>query len=247
IGSRYAIFLGKVNSGKSYVVFGKANGTTVNLSDIASASGTGTGGFVVNGEKEGDYSGCSVSSAGDVNGDGLNDVIIGALYADSVGGVNAGKSYVVFGKMNTTAIDLSDMASRDSTDGFIINGAKFSNLSGWSVSSAGDVNGDGLGDLIVGAHAANPFARTYAGKAYVVFGKRSSAPINLSDIELGIGGFVINGDKSCDYSGDSVSSAGDVNGDGLDDLIIGASGAGPAKLRDAGKSYVIFGKTDTAA
>jgi len=247
IGSRYAIFLGKVNSGKSYVVFGKANGTTVNLSDIASASGTGTGGFVVNGEKEGDYSGCSVSSAGDVNGDGLNDVIIGALYADSVGGVNAGKSYVVFGKMNTTAIDLSDMASRDSTDGFIINGAKFSNLSGWSVSSAGDVNGDGLSDLIVGAHAANPFARTYAGKAYVVFGKRSSAPINLSDIELGIGGFVINGDKSCDYSGDSVSSAGDVNGDGLDDLIIGASGAGPAKLRDAGKSYVIFGKTDTAA
>jgi hypothetical protein len=62
---------GKINGGKSYVVFGKANSAVINLSDIASTSGIGIGGFVINGDKQGDYSGYSVSSAGDVNGDGL--------------------------------------------------------------------------------------------------------------------------------------------------------------------------------
>jgi hypothetical protein len=77
---------GKINAGKSYVVFGKANSAVINLSDIASTSGIGIGGFVINGENANDFSGYSVSSAGDVNGDGLDDLIVGALYADSTGG-----------------------------------------------------------------------------------------------------------------------------------------------------------------
>jgi hypothetical protein len=80
--------------------------------------------------------------------------------------------------------------------------------------------------LIIGAYGADPFARAWAGKSYVVFGKKSSTAINLSDVDsasgVGKGGFVINGEKSSDYSGYSVSSAGDVNGDGLDDVIVGA-------------------------
>ncbi|MCT7950580.1 putative Ig domain-containing protein, partial [Ancylothrix sp. C2] len=125
----------------------------VNLSNIVSGTGLplGAGGFVINGEAAGDQSGRSVSSAGDVNGDGLADLIVGAFRADPSSRTDAGKSYVVFGKTNNTAIDLSSLG----TGGFIINGEAASDQSGISVSSAGDVNGDGLADLIVGARYAD--------------------------------------------------------------------------------------------
>ncbi|MBA5249770.1 MAG: hypothetical protein FE834_09645, partial [Gammaproteobacteria bacterium] len=168
-------------------------------------------GFVINGEVANDYSGQSVSFAGDVNGDGLDDLIIGAYNAN----LQKGRSYVVFGKTDTNAINLSDIASASGTGGFAINGEKANDFSGISVSSAGDVNGDGLDDLIVGASSSD----SRKGKSYVVFGKTNGTTINLSDIASasGIGGFVINGEAANDFSGRSVSSAGDVNGDGLDD------------------------------
>ncbi len=74
------------------MVFGKADTTPVNLSDVAA----GSGGFVINGNDPGDVSGWSVSDAGDVNGDGLADVIVGATHADPGGNASAGESYVVF-------------------------------------------------------------------------------------------------------------------------------------------------------
>jgi hypothetical protein len=101
-------------TGKSYVIFGKTDGTVINLSAI------GTGGFVINGENTGDQSSISVSNAGDVNGDDLDDLIVGAFHADVSGKSDAGKSYVIFGKKDSTAIDLSAIAS--GTGGFVING-----------------------------------------------------------------------------------------------------------------------------
>jgi hypothetical protein len=78
---------------------------------------------VINGEATGNYSGYSVSSAGDVNGDGLDDLIVGAWGADLSGKSNAGKSYVVFGKANSNAINLSAIADANNpTGGFVING-----------------------------------------------------------------------------------------------------------------------------
>ncbi|VVM17633.1 RTX toxins and related Ca2+-binding proteins [uncultured Gammaproteobacteria bacterium] len=237
---------GKLDAGKSYVVFGKANGSVVNLSAIASASNP-LGGFVINGEAASDYSGYSVSSAGDVNGDGLDDLIVGASYADPSGKPGAGKSYIVFGKADSSAIDLSVIANANNpTGGFVINGGAAHDYSGCSVSSAGDVNGDGLDDLIVGAY----FTNSSAGKSYVVFGKADSSAIDLSviaDANNPLGGFVINGEAANDYSGSSVSSAGDVNGDGLDDLIVGAYFADPSHKSSAGKSYVVFGKANSGA
>jgi hypothetical protein len=85
----------------------------VNLSTIEG----GTGGFVINGQSVDDYSGYSVANAGDVNGDGLDDLIIGAYQADTAGGANAGKSYVVFGTTGTTAIDVSSLTAGTSTQG----------------------------------------------------------------------------------------------------------------------------------
>lgn len=227
-------------AGRSYVVFGKTNGADVELLAVDN----GTGGFVINGQASNDYSGFSVSSAGDVNGDGLADVIVGAVFSDPAAGANAGRSYVVFGKTGGGDVNLS--AVDNGLGGFVINGQSGNDNAGFSVSSAGDVNGDGLADVIVGARYGTPAAGPFAGRSYVVFGKTAVGDVNLSAVEIGVGGFVINGQANADNSGISVSSAGDVNGDGLADVIVGAWRSNPAAGSDAGRSYVVFGKSDGA-
>jgi Ca2+-binding RTX toxin-like protein len=241
VGTPYASPSGNQFAGASYVVFGKTEGTQVDLSAIA--NGTSNLGFVINGASPFDRSGNSVSSAGDVNKDGYDDLIVGAYRADPTATTtDAGRSYVVFGKKdNTDAVDLSAIANGNG--GFVINGVSANDFSGYSVSSAGDVNGDGFDDLIVGAPYASPKG-SGSGASYVVFGKAINTAVNLSDIASGIGGFVISGASANDNSGGSVSSAGDVNGDGLDDLIVGASRADPNNSQYAGASYVVFGKTE---
>ena len=180
-----------------------------------------------------------------MNGDGLDDLIVGASYADP-NGDRSGASYVVFGKTDGTSVNLSTIASGTSILGFVINGALQDDFLGRSVSSAGDVNGDGLDDLIVGAFGAGPNG-DFSGASYVVFGKTNGTSVDLATIASGTGGFVINGASADDRSGFSVSSAGDVNGDGFDDLIVGAYLADQTGKPDAGKSYVVFGGNFTGA
>ncbi|ASM76015.1 uncharacterized protein VITFI_CDS0236 [Vitreoscilla filiformis] len=231
-------------AGRSYVVFGKTNSTAVNVSTLT--SGTNSEGFVINGQALSSAAGWSVSDAGDVNGDGLADVIVGSPGgAPSFSRIGAGRSYVVFGTTASSALDLSVLTAGSSTQGFVINGQTTGDLSGYSVSSAGDVNGDGLDDLIVGAYQSDPNGQSGAGRSYVVFGKTGGSVVEVSSLTAGTSttGFVINGEAADDKSGFSVSAAGDVNGDGLADLIIGGHST-DATGADAGRSYVVFGKTD---
>ncbi len=240
IGAPQADPLTGANAGRSYVVFGKTSLTAVDLSAL------GAGGFTINGQASSDNSGYSVSAAGDVNGDGLADLVIGANKSDPAAGTDAGRSYVVFGRTGITDINLSDVASGTGSLGFVINGESGADLSGISVSTAGDINGDGLADLIIGAKDAAAPAGVYSGRSYVVYGKANATAINLADVKLGVGGFVIYGESAYDGSGVSVSAAGDINGDGLADLIVGAYGGDPSGLGNAGRSYVIFGGTQSA-
>ena len=146
----------------------------------------------------------------------------------------------MFGKASGFAANI-DLSTLDGTNGFKLSGAAAYDDSGRSVASAGDVNGDGFADLIVGATGADPNG-SYSGASYVVFGKASgfAANIDLSTLD-GTTGFKLSGAAAGDNSGVSVASAGDVNGDGFADLIVGATGADPNGSY-SGASYVVFGK-----
>ncbi len=228
---------GGSDSGESYVVFGKSSSFASAL-DLSSLNGSN--GFRIDGIDVGDQSGRSVSSAGDVNGDGFDDLIIGTIYGDS-GGSNSGESYVVFGKSSGFASAL-DLSSLNGINGFRLDGIDAGDLSGMSVSNAGDVNGDGFEDLIISAHYGDAGGYN-SGESYVVFGKSSgfASALDLSSLN-GSTGFRLDGISVNDVSGRSVSSAGDVNGDGVDDLIIGALW-GDAGGSNSGESYVVFGKS----
>jgi hypothetical protein len=220
-------------SGRSYVVFGKADAQTVRLSEIAA----GTGGFALDGEVADDYSGWSVSGAGDVNGDGMDDVIVGAPGIPVYGPGVPGRSYVVFGKVDGDTVQLSQVTA--GIGGFALDGEAMRDYAGWSVSGAGDVNGDGLADVIVGAMRADPNGDS-SGRSYVVFGKADTDTVLLSEVAEGVGGFIVDGESAYDLMGMSVSDAGDFNGDGFADVIVGAYGADPND-DFSGRSYVVFG------
>ena len=230
------------NTGASYVIFGSSEGfdTNFDLSDL-----NGSNGFVIEGNETLSFFGFSVSGAGDINGDGLADIIIGAPGAEVNNQAGVGKSYVVFGS-NEPLNPRLNLGELDGSNGFMINGIDENDLSGFSVSDVGDINGDGFDDLIIGAYRANNFA----GESYVVFGSNQPFNNSLNVAELdGSNGFVINGINPDELTGFSVSAAGDVNDDGFDDLIIGARDANFSDNDDniliaAGRSYFIFGSAN---
>ena len=194
----------------------------------------GSTGFRLDAVSTWDRLGRAVSEAGDVNGDGIDDLLIGA-WGGSTG--YAGESFVVFGKASGWAASL-DLSTLDGTTGFRLDGVAAADYSGKAVGAAGDVNGDGFDDILIGAYK----AASAAGHSYVVFGQASgwAASLDLSDLD-GTTGFRIDGIDGSDRSGRSVSGAGDVNGDGFDDMLVGAPHADPSSNSNSGQAFVIYG------
>lgn len=230
-------------SGRSYVVFGTADGfpPVLKLSEL-----DGSDGFVLAGDSLG-LQGWSASAAGDLNGDGFDDLSVGAIVA-SPNGASSGRTYVIFGRPThdpfPTVLNVDAM---DQQTGFRINGATANERSGWSVSAAGDVNGDGRDDLILGAIEAAPNG-TSSGRAYVVFG-RAAGDHFPPDFELsaldGEEGFKVNGETNGHWAGYSVAGPADLNSDGIDDIVVVARNASEDGGTKSGRTYVVFGRSDT--
>ena len=200
---------GGSNAGAAYLVYGPV---TADL-DLSSADAKLTG------EGADDYVGYSALAAGDVNSDGIDDLLLGAQ-----GGGAAGAAYLVYGPV-TADLDLSSADAK-------LTGEASGDAAGASV-SVGDLNGDGYSDLIVGAYGSSD-GGSYAGAAYLVYG-----PVT-ADLDLSAADAKLIGENAGDYAGWSIASAGDVDADGHDDLLIGAYGNDDGG-GDAGAAYLVYG------
>ncbi|MDX1972328.1 MAG: integrin alpha [Candidatus Sumerlaeia bacterium] len=243
------------NSGEAYVIFGSA-GAPFNFPTVTGLNGTT--GFAIHSGNEGDNLGVSASSAGDVNGDGIQDLLLGIPRGDglSEASESAGEAVVVFGSTNAFSpiLELPSGLPADGTKGIILFDGLTLQYSGTKVSAAGDINGDGFGDVMVCSRLSDYSKGINSlsfGKAIVIFGKSSfgKRDVELQEINSGEG-FFFRGDQQNQNLGVSASSIGDTNGDGISDLLVGAYLAdlpGNSGNR-SGAAYLIYGKTeDTTA
>ncbi len=240
----------EINAGRCYLIFGGNHLTgTFSQSDLNQPGEIN--GITFNGIQETDSTCHAASTAGDINGDGIDDLLIGAYGAGfqySSGG--PGAAYIIYGGSKLPGdVDLSNLNGPDGASGVtIINSSgSLSDRFGWSVSRAGDINNDGMVDIIIGARAAENSEGDISGQAFIVFGSDSLPNAfelsTLNELESPTG-IIINGINNGDLVGNSVSNAGDVNDDGIDDLIIGANRANANSEIDSGQSYIIYGDID---
>ena len=216
----------------AYVVFGGST-DPIDLADL------GDRGFAITtteGSETGDlrtYDYTGLAGAGDVNGDGLDDVLIGVPWSDHNDRTNSGSVYLVYGKADATDVELSTLG----TGGVTIDGGDDKDEAGVAVASA-DVSGDGTNDILVGAPLAGR-ALPNPGMAYVVFG--GSLPPTI-DLAGPFAGFAIEGGRGRQNFGSAIAGAGDMNGDGLDEIVVGA----PAdSFRVRSGAYIVLGKSTT--
>jgi len=205
-----------VTNGSIYVYFGSASGL-----DLDSEQ-----------ELDGDWSeqlGLDLAGAGDVNGDGYDDLVSGALSAESpVSTQDPGVAYVYYGSATGVSESNSTTLYNPSPSGTGYLGF------GMDVDGAGDVNGDGYDDIIVGDVSYNP--GTYSGRVYVFYGSSTGPSVNDYDR------FGSSDGTNQDYFGDELAGAGDLDGDGYDDIIVGAYGDDD-NGSESGSVYVYYGSS----
>ena len=257
---------GRAGAGETYIVFGRkspaAFPTTLDLAVQGNAGANVTiyGATADDKLTGGDLSSPAAIALGDVNGDGTEDLILGAWKADgpSEGRSDAGEAYIIYGRKSPATFPATlDLAVQGSTgaDVTLYGATAGDNLAISGALTVGDVNGDGTTDILLGAAMADgPVnGRAGAGEAYVVFGRKSPAAFPAV-LDLAVQGSTgANVTLYGGTSGDTLTAygtlkVGDVNGDGTPDLILGTFGAdGPANGRsDAGEAYIVFGRNSTA-
>jgi len=220
------------NQGIAYVIYGGEKSSMPNIDLSIQALNSLTTGFMITGNSGGDYFGNQLHTAGDIDNDGYDDIIIGAYRKNSA----QGAVYVIYGgeRSSMKNIYLSSQTLDPHMTGFMVTGNAPGDEFGNWVSTAGDINNDGYGDIIVSAWYKNG----NQGAAYVIYGGEKSSMTNIAlstqTLDPLKTGFKITGNAAGNYFGVSSSTAGDFNGDGFDDIIVGASGKGAAYLITAG-------------
>jgi glycosylphosphatidylinositol phospholipase D len=213
---------GKAGAGSVFVIYGRS-GSLPQRMDLSTA----TDGVVrLDGEAAGDGFGRAVA-AGNPNGDGFADLLAGAPGADPGGKASAGQAYLYYGgAILSNPVRISGGAAGDAL--------------GSSV-GAGDLNRDGLDELLLGAPDATPVGGPAAGIVYALAGRPTPLPARLDLGASPAGLSRVMGDRPRDRTGSAIA-VGDVNGDGIGDLIVGARLADPPGGFNAGAVYVILGK-----
>ncbi len=177
------------------------------------------------GESTSDQAGTSVALVGDSNGDGLGDVLVGAV-GDGSGGAGAGAAYLLLGPVSGDV----DLGSADLT----CVGENLGDQAGYAVSTAGDTNSDGYDDFLVGAPYYD-YGAADAGAAYLLLGNAHSGNFDLSGADGAVAG-----EGGDDGAGWAVAPAGDMDGDGDDDILVG-SVLEDAGGNNAGAAYLVYG------
>ncbi len=227
-------------SGITYVVFGRK--TAFGSATFQVDTVDGSDGCMFYGVNTDDQSGLALASGKDINGDKIDDLVIAAPSVSTNGHINNGNVYVYFGKNATwtAAVALSTLSG---SDGFTIWGESDGDHCGQSV-ALGNVNGDKYADILLGA----PGAYTATGRSYLLYGQitwPSVLDLYASLESQNTIGTIFKGVNTNDYTGNAVGFC-DLNGDGIDDITIGATGASPGGRNQAGISYVAFGKNASA-
>ncbi|WP_082016280.1 VCBS repeat-containing protein [Aureimonas altamirensis] len=184
------------------------------------------GGFAVMSPVTGQGIGALVAAAGDVNGDGFDDMLVGTASGSTAYVVFGSSTRAASGQAGTVGLPALEIRSQTGAGNHLT-----------AVSAAGDVNADGFADLIVSVDGGS-----HPDRAYVVFGKSTTQAVSLSNIAAGNGGFAI--EIPQDQDSLSVSAGGDIDGDGLADLLVGAPTA--SGQPGGGGAYVIYGSTSGA-
>jgi hypothetical protein len=229
---------GSNTNGAAYIVLGNAA-----LPASTNLNALGALGTVVSGQTSGDLLGHDVAGGGDVNGDGFADVLLGARNATPP--QQKGKAYLLFGKASMpTAVAAASIGGVNS--GVIFNGLDDNDSAGSAVAAGGDVDGDGYDDLLISASGGDPNSLSSAGETYLVYGGTWLTSGSVALGALGQHGVVLNGVAASDGSGSAtphghaLALAGDVDGDGFADLLVGAELADPAGA-SSGSAWLVKG------